>query len=175
MASNLRKVSLVLAWATTFAALAYPVMLVFSFYHRSPIGPVDDRVWVAALYAREPAFYRYAALGLTLIPAGFTFWVWWSLSRLMFLYAKGQVFTQDALHQMHNIALALLGAVIAGFVFGGFATLVLSWPKGPIHRTLDLTFDSNDIADLFKAAIVYVIALVMNDALRIADENAKFV
>lgn len=174
-ANHLRTISLVMAWGATLGALADPVVLTVGLLHPAPIGFFDIRMDIPALSAHVPAAYRYGAFATTLVPAGFTFWAWWSLRRLMLLYAKGDVFTQGALHQLHNIALALLCSVITGVLLGGVSSLVLSWPLGDGHRTMSLSFGSDNAAELFKAAAVYVIAIVMADARRIAEENAKFV
>lgn len=174
-ANHLRTISLIVAWGATLGAFAFPAMLTLVVLHPSPIGFLDVRMEIPALTAHVPAAYRYGAFATSLVPAGFTFWAWWSLRRLMLLYAKGDVFTQAALHQLHNIALALLCSVIAGVLLGGVSSLVLSWPQGDGHRALSFSFGTDNAADLFKAAAVYVIALVMNDARRLAEENANFI
>lgn len=172
---NLRKLSLILSWGATLGAFAFPAILLLNLLHPGPFGPIDMRLDIAALKASVPAVYRYGSLVLSLVPDVFTFWAWWSLRRLMQLYAEGKVFTEAALHQLHNIALALLGSVIAGIVFGGLSGFVLGLPDAAHRISISFGLGSDELSELFKAAVVYVIALVMSDARRIADENAKFV
>lgn len=175
MARNLRWVSLVLGCAATLWAIVFPTLLAISLYRKFPTGPIDISHYLAPVLSDVPPLTRYASLAVALIPAGFTIWAWWSLRNLMFCYAKGEVFGETALRQMRYIATALFCAVIGTILCGTVSNYILFWPDGPGHRIFKITIDSNEFADLFKAAIVYVIALVMSDARRIADENAKFV
>lgn len=94
------------------------------------------------------------------------------LIRLMLLYARGEVFSARALWHLNAIAVSYLASVLAGFVELAPATYVLSWPLGAGHRNIDLSFDP---AGLFPAAIIFVIARVMDRARSLADENARFV
>lgn len=175
MASRLRKLSYVLGWAATLWVLTLPVLLALSLIYEYPVGPMDIRAYLPALLSRVPDLYRFSALSVSLIPAGFTLWAWWSLRNLMFLYAKGDVFGEAPLHQLRNIALALLCSVVAGIMLHPVSNLILNWPFGPSHRNLAAVISTDDIAEIFKAGVVYVVALVMSEARRLADENARFV
>jgi hypothetical protein len=68
-----------------------------------------------------------------------------------------------------------MGGVIAGVVMQGPISLALSWPLGHGHRAISIGFGSNDIGGLFVAGVVFVIARVMAEARRVAEENAGFV
>jgi len=62
---------------------------------------------------------------------------------------------------------------VATFAMHAPISLILSLG---IHKPqISLDFGSGDLATLFTAGVVLVIARVMNEAGRIAEENAKFV
>jgi hypothetical protein len=68
-----------------------------------------------------------------------------------------------------------MGGVIAGIIMQGAISLALTWSLGQGHRAISIGFGSNDIAGLFMAGVVFVIARVMAEARRVAEENAGFV
>ncbi len=65
--------------------------------------------------------------------------------------------------------------MIANFVVQAPISLALTWSLGHGHRAISLGFGSGDVSTLFMAGVVLVIARVMTEALRVADENAAFV
>jgi hypothetical protein len=97
------------------------------------------------------------------------------LIHLMLLYAQDEVFSALALRHFNAIAVCFLAGVLAGFAVGPLATLVQSWPLGAGHRFISVSFGTKDLTALFQAAIIFVIARVMNRAQSLAEENARFV
>ena len=125
------------------------------------------------LSAAVPLPYRLGALVFSLAAEALTVWALWSLRGLFLRYAKGEVFSPKALRLLDNVAVALFAGVIVGFVMHAPISLILSLG---IHKPqISLDFGSGDAVTLFIAGAVLVIARVMNEAGRIAEENAKFV
>lgn len=122
-----------------------------------------------------PLAARLEALGLELVPTALAMWALWSLARLFSCYARGQVFSTAPLNHLNNLAVALFASVIADLVAQLPITALLSWHLGPHHRYLSLSIGSDDVSRLFVAGAVLVIARVMAEARRVADENAGFV
>ena len=89
--------------------------------------------------------------------------------------AEGYARACEALSALNQVAVALFASVIVAFISGAPITALLSWSNGPHHREISLSFGSDDVATLFIACTVLVIARVMAEAQRVADENAKFV
>jgi len=120
-----------------------------------------------------PLPYRLGALVFSLGAEALTVWALWSLRGLFLSYAKGEVFTPGALKLLNNVAVALFASVIATFVMHAPISLILSTA---VHKpAISLDFGSGDAVTLFTAGVMLVIARVMNEAGRIAEENAKFV
>jgi hypothetical protein len=129
----------------------------------------------ADLTAQIPIQYRVDALVCDLLPVGCTVWAMWSLRQLFANYAAGEVFSQKPLRHLNNVANALFLGVLAGFVMEAPISYLLSLHNPPGHREISLSFGSSDAAWLFIAGAVLVIARVMGEARRVADENAAFV
>lgn len=175
--SSLSRLSRIMAWLSTVGFVIVPVVTIYAFLapERSAWLMLDFDHLGATLNSAVPLQFRLLALVCELVTASFTMWALWSLRRLFLLYASGDVFTPGALRALNHVALALLGGVVAGFVMQGPASLALTWSLGQGHRAISLGFGSNDVAGLFTAGVVLVVARVMTEALRVADENAKFV
>ncbi|MEI9995981.1 MAG: DUF2975 domain-containing protein [Rhizomicrobium sp.] len=176
-AANLAWLSRTMAALTTIGLIVSPVVLVSAYLFPGRANGfllnVDDLG--GDLTAATPLAWRIAALACSLAGEAFTLWALWSLRSMLLLYAKGEVFSLRALSLMHTIAVALFAGVIVGFAMRAPITLLLSWPLGADHRHISLAFGSGDVVTLFEAGVVLVIARVMREAARLADENAKFV
>jgi hypothetical protein len=166
-----------MAWLSTAGFVIVPAITIYAFAQpeRSRWLMLDFDHLGAALNSTVPLPFRLMALGCELFSVSFTMWVLWSLRRLFLLYASGEVFSPAALRALNHIALALLGGVIASFIMQAPISLALTWPLGHGHRAISLAFGSGDVSTLFMAGVVLVIARVMTEALRVADENAAFV
>jgi hypothetical protein len=174
---RLLSLSRFMAWLSTAGFVIAPLVVTYIF-----VRPEQSQ-WLmfnidhlgATLNDAVPLKFRLIALACESVPVGFSMWALWSLRTLFLRYAKGEVFSREALHALTNVSKALLGGVIASFVMQGAISLVLTWPLGHGHRAISLGFGSNDVAGLFMAGVVFVIARVMAEARRVAEENAGFV
>jgi hypothetical protein len=122
-----------------------------------------------------PIQHRMAALACETLPLGCTVWALWSLRKLFASYAEGQVFSPEPLRYLNHVANALFLGVLAEFVMQAPISYLLSLHNPPGHREISLAFGTTDAAWLFIAGTVLVIARVMAEARRVADENAAFV
>ncbi len=173
----LSRLSRIMAWLSTVGFLIIPAVTIYAFLQpeRSRWLMLDFDHLGAALNNTVPLGFRLIALACEMFAASFTMWALWSLRRLFFLYSVGNVFSPVALRALNHIALALVGGVIASFVMQAPISLALTWSLGHGHRAVSLGFGSGDVSTLFEAGVVLVVARVMTEALRVADENAKFV
>ena len=169
--------STMMACLSTLGFVIFPLMIVYVF-----LDP-DHSQWMMFTYvhgggtlsSQKPLEFRLMALICALAPTGFTMWALWSLRHLFLLYAKGSVFSAEALAALNHVAVALFASVVVAFAMEAPISLALTWPNGAHHREIMLSFGSNDVFTLFMAGVVLVIARVMAEARRVADENAKFV
>jgi hypothetical protein len=166
-----------MAWLSTLGFVLLPICVAYSF-----LAP-DQSKWLmfnydhkgAELTTAVPILFRTIALLCALASTVFSMWALWALRRLFLLYARGSVFSLEALTALNHVAVALFASVIVAFAMQAPISVALTWSLGPHHREMSLSFGSNDVATLFMAGVVLVIARVMAEAQRVADENAKFV
>ena len=176
MNANLARLSTVMGWLATAGFLVQPLGVIACYLMPQGWGPwftLDAHLGTSLVGV--PLFYRLAALPFGLVSTGFTMWALWSLRQLFFHYARGEVFTYEPLRRLNHVAIALFASVVVGFAMNVPVSFLLSLPRGPGRFEISLSFGSGEIANLFMAGVVLVIARVMAEARRLADENAKFI
>ena len=167
VSTRLLSLSRLMAWLSLAGFVLVPAITAYVF-----LRP-DTSQWLmfnvdhlgATLNGKVPLNFRLMALACELVAVAFTMWSLWSLRRLFLLYAQGEVFSYGAFRALNHVAIALFGGVIANFVMQGPISFLLSYPLGPGHRYISLGFGSGDVATLFMAGVVLVIARVMIPAL----------
>lgn len=104
-----------------------------------------------------------------------TMWGLWELRRLFEGYSVGEIFTVGAARRLRHCGFAVLLSAAKTGVGAVLLSLALSidLPKG--NRVLMISLSSDDIAWLLIGGILLVIARVMEEAARLAEENAAFV
>lgn len=122
-----------------------------------------------------PLANRLGALAFDLIPGALVVWALLELRRLFLFYARGEVFSEGALRALNRVAALMFIEVLAAFVVQAPQTYILSLANPPGQRSMSLGLGSNDLAFLFMAGVVLVIARVMAEARRVSEENASFV
>ena len=179
MPPRLRTVCRVIAWFAAVAAGFVALGILASLLHAAGLIAIPEKSWLHLRYdgpvpaPGATAPFRLAGALLEAVPDLFLIWIFLALWRLMRLYAAGAVFAAPAMDEIRRIAQGMIGRAVAILVLYPLAGLVMDWPL-PGHA-LSLHFGSNDAVRLAEAGIVFVVAQVMTEACRIADENARFV
>jgi len=175
--ANLARLSRVMSVLSLLGMIATPVFVTAIFLHPDSTQFLMFRLdhLGADLTGKIPIQFRLDALVCELVPLGCTVWAMWSLRQLFANYAGGQVFSQEPLRHLNNVANALFLSVLAEFVMQAPISYLLNHANPPGHREVSLSFGTSDAAWLFIAGTVLVIARVMGEARRVADENAAFV
>jgi hypothetical protein len=175
--TKLARLSRVMSALSLFGMIAIPVLVTAIFLHPDTTQFLMLRLdhLGVDLSSQIPLQYRVDALVCEAVPLAFTVWSMWSLHRLFANYAQGRVFSPEPLRYLNNVATALFLEVLAEFVMQAPISYLLSLHNPPGHREISLSFGSSDAVWLFVAGTVLVIARVMGEARRVADENAAFV
>ena len=116
-----------------------------------------------------------AAIAALLIASAPTIWGLWELKRLFEGYADGAIFTVGAARRLRRCGFAMLASAAKTGVAAVLLSLALSIDLPQGHRVLAVTLSSDDLAWLLVGGILLVIARVMEEAARLAEENAGFV
>ncbi|MBI1328894.1 MAG: DUF2975 domain-containing protein [Alphaproteobacteria bacterium] len=117
-----------------------------------------------------PLSDRLAALVFACVPLALAVWSLIALSRLFGFYARAEVFSEGALRSLWVVAVTMFWNVITAFFMQAPISYFLSG-----HHEISLGLSSDDFAAVFMAGVILVIARVMGEARRMADENASFV
>lgn len=175
--TKLARLSRVMSVLSLLGMIAIPALVIAIFLHPDTTQFLMLRLdhLGVDLTGRIPLQYRVDALFCEAVPLGFTVWAMWSLNRLFANYSQGRVFSPEPLRHLNHVANALFLGVLADFVMQAPISYLLSLGSPPGHREISLSFGTNDAAWLFIAGAVLVIARVMAEARRVADENAAFV
>jgi hypothetical protein len=174
---NLAGLSRIMAGLSGAGLVIYPLMVAAAFLF--PGSPPDWMMFQdhlgPMLNSAVPLSFRLAALGCALPQVALGMWALWMLNRIFRRYAAGDVFSVEALRHLNHIAVALFAQVIVSFAAQAPITYFLTFPLGHGHRSISLSFGSDDVYSLFVAGVMLVIARVMAVARRMADENESFV
>lgn len=178
--TNLPRLSRLMAWCSAIGVCAVPLLLVATFFIVDMTGihadfGLDFDHMGAAKIAETPLDFRVVAFLFALIPTGFIVWAFVSLRQLFNLYTVGDVFSMSALRMLNHVAAALFASVVTGIATQPPIALILSWYRGAGHRFISIGIGNQEIMTFFIAGSVLVIARVMAEARRMADENASFV
>jgi hypothetical protein len=169
--------SRIMAFLSYAGAALTPIVLVLAFTVPGLARVLDikiNHVNVASLTA-IPLDDRLFALAFLLVPAGFAVWGLLALARLFHLFAQGQIFAPENMRALSQVSAALFWNVVTAFLMQAPETFFLSYHAGPGHREISLGLGSDDVEILFLAGATFVIARVMAEARRVADENESFV
>ncbi|HTT99409.1 MAG TPA: DUF2975 domain-containing protein [Rhizomicrobium sp.] len=174
---KLARLSRIMSVLSLLGMIVIPALVIAIFLHPATTQFLMFRLdhLGADLNETIPLQFRVGALGCELVPLGCTVWAMWSLRQLFANYAEGRVFSQEPLRYLNNVANALFLGVLTDFLMGAPISYLLTLHNPVGHREVSLSFGTSDAAWLFIAGTVLVIARVMGEARRVADENAAFV
>jgi hypothetical protein len=141
--------------------------------------------WVAAVGPSLPGMMgqavtvdaRALALGaLASLPGiAVALWMLWQVWQLFGQYLQGKVFGRQALQHLRSFAWALLCTALLAPVQRTAVSLALTIGNPPGQRLLVFTVEWQDYLLVLVAAVMLVIATVMAEAVRLAEENDAFV
>src|SRR5262249_17910566 len=97
------------------------------------------------------------------------------LAGLLNLAANGAVFSAPAANYLRRSGLWLLITTLSGKVMPLLAQLLNVWVSRPAHGSISLGASSNDVWNIFLSALFMLVARVLADAYRIAEENRQIV
>ncbi len=116
-----------------------------------------------------------AAIAALLLVAAPTLWGLWELKRLFEGYSTGAIFTVAAARRLRSCGFAVLISAAKTAVGAVLLSMAVSIDLPKDHRVLSVSLSSDDLGLLLIGGIVLVIARVMEEAARLAEENAAFI
>jgi hypothetical protein len=167
-----------LRWAT-YGAMAW--ILAGSLWELASPQEVTLQ-WAAVRLAAEletsvpgdwPLWLRALAIGASTAPLLYALW---RLAALLRLAAHGAVFSAPAAAHLRSFGLWLLIATLVESFFPGLLQLV-RYAVSDLAGTFKLTWTlaSSDIWNVFLSALFMLVARVLSDGYRLAEENRQFI
>lgn len=123
----------------------------------------------------ETAPQRWRALCVSLLPTLVGWYTLWRLWQLCGRYASGNVFGAATVRVLGQFARGLLAFAISGIATRTLMGLALTWDFSPGQRMLVVGIGSNDYVLLLFGVVLVAITQVMQQAARIAEDNAQIV
>jgi hypothetical protein len=151
----------------TIAAFVFPDQTQALDLHMGHLG--------APLTGTIPLNDRLLALLCEGVPTAFATWAMIALAQLFRCFGAGEIFTAQPLKQLSHVTVALFANVLTSFVAQAPISYFFTHANPPGHREITLSLGSDDAQLLFLAGVALVIARVMAEARRMADENEGFV
>ncbi len=118
---------------------------------------------------------RAAGLLVTAVPVGLFVFALLQSRRLLAEYAEGGQFSWSAARRLRRIALVICSLAVVGPLTRTLLILVLTFNNPPGQRLLSIGFSFNDYFMGIVGGLLLVIAWVMVEAARLAEENSGFV
>jgi hypothetical protein len=173
---RVRRVSRIMAGFCLFGMVALPAGLALLWTHPA---------WIANAYPATqpflrdpsgwPAYLPYAGFAIMLVPAGVLVFGMNELRRLFRLYAAGHIFSPLATRRLKRFAATVLAQVILHPLAGAGLSVLLTAHNPPGQRHLAIGVGSPEFGALLLGGLILVIAWIMGESARIADENKSFV
>lgn len=110
-----------------------------------------------------------------IIPGGIAVYGFHQLRRLFELYTGGEIFSMNCVSRLRSFAHALLAYGIASPIAMALISVVVTMNNPPGERALSIALSSNDVVTLFIGGVFVVIARVMVEGGKLAEENAQIV
>lgn len=174
--ARIRRFSRWMGWACLALVLVLPLMLVVYWATaNAPELAVQGNLPATALQAPLLVWQRWACGLVTAVPLGMMLTGLWQARRCFVQFADGQVFTAQATAHLRRfagwVAAAALGAIVAGAV----TSVLLTLHNPPGMRHLAVGVSSSQVLTLFFAAVVWLMADIIGQGQRLAEENDAFV
>lgn len=125
------------------------------------VVPSNDRLWLA--------------YGLSLIPAGVFVVTMWETRRFFVLLGNSRLFDRGAPRVLVRLGYLAITIATVEIIVHTLVVLVMTSANPPGHRLLVIGISSTDLASLIVGLLFLAFALVMQETLRLEDENRSFV
>ena len=115
---------------------------------------------------------RLLATIASLLISGIVLYALSILIRLFRNYENGEIFSSENAVCYQKIGYCLFYWVVGGIIYGGVISVILSFNNPPGERILRLSFVGMDFLTIVLGFLVLIIAWVMKEGHKIADENS---
>ncbi len=162
----------VLRWAAVVAALVIGLVALVSFLQPGYSASLGDmHLHVGTDVPAEATWWLRAPA--TLLPAAAFACAMAQLAALLKLVERGEVFSEPASRYLRRFGVWLLVATLAGVLCPFAAQVIHSLMLGSGESKLELS--SREAWNIFLSALFMLVARVLSDAYRLAEENRQII
>jgi hypothetical protein len=165
-----------MGWACLALVVALPVTLVVYWATaEAPELAMQGNLPATALQAPLQTWQRWSCAAVTAVPLGMMLMGLWQARRCFVQFADGQVFTAQATAHLRRFASWVAAAALGAIVSGAITSVLLTLHNPPGMRHLSIGVGSSQVLTLFFAAVVWLMADIIGQGQRLAEENDAFV
>ena len=175
-ALRIRRLSALLAAAclALIVGLAVAVLLAWALADVSVLAS-QAHLNPADIQAAPQWWQRLLGAAITGVPVALLSVGLWQARRCFLGFQRGQVFTAQAVQYLRRFAAWVMGSAVAAIVAAPLLSVLLTLGNAPGKRQLVVGVGSDFPLTLLFAAIVWLMAAVIDQGQALADENAAFV
>ncbi len=168
---RVRRVSRLMAGLCLAGMIGMPAGLVWLW--ANPIW-LSDAYSAARLHLGDPSqwpgYVPYVGFAITLLPVGVLVYGLAQLRQLFNLYAGGEIFSTEAARRLKRFAVAVLSQSLLKPLAGAALSVLLTAHHAPGSRSLSISLGSAEFGALLLGGLLLVIAWIMGESARIAQE-----
>lgn len=158
----------------SFLLVVIPLYYAFywSFINYLPATPITVNMEPASLIPHKlPAILQITGFLMSLLPLSALIYGLFNIRKLFSFYREGMIFSLAHVDIFKNTAKALMLWVVLSIMYESVKSVLFSVGNPPGARMLHIGFSSPEITVLLVGAIIFVIARVMDEGRRLAEEN----
>ena len=173
--ARIAKVSATMRTICGVAMAVIPIALA-AFWALVPLEAVRDLPGVTFPVEALPPSSRALAFLAVMVPAGISLYGLAMLRRLFDAYRRGRIFDIGNARALRGFAVCVLGATAAKVLLVTPAlSVILTLHNAPGSRALAVSVSGDDLATLFVGAVLMVVAWILGEAHRLAEDHAQIV
>ncbi|MFO1262083.1 MAG: DUF2975 domain-containing protein [Rhodoferax sp.] len=174
--ARIRRLSRWMGWFCQALMLALPVALL-AYWASTPDAELAQQgnLPAAALRNTLQPWQRWACAAIAAVPMGMLLMGLAQARGCFVQFALGQVFTVQATVRLRRFAAWVAGTALAAIAAGALTSVLLTLHNPTGSRYLSVGVNSNHVMTLFFAAMVWLMAEIVDQGQVLAEENAAFV
>jgi hypothetical protein len=174
---RLSAISRVLGWICVVLMVFLPASAVLLWFNFDAWGQgMPDRLGIPDQYAIPSTLTPVQialGLGVMMVPIAIMMFGLWNLRRLFAGFGAGRVFTLENTRFLRMFAWSVMAVIVVQFFANGLLAVVLTLNNPPGQRVLALSLSTEHIIAIFVGFVFVVIARVLEEGRKLADDNAS--
>jgi Protein of unknown function (DUF2975) len=174
---RLSSISRILGWVCIGLMFFLPasVVVCWTFFEAFGVG-MAERLGIARDYTVPDQLLPVQivlGIAIMMVPVGVMMFGLWNLRQLFAGFGAGRIFTIENTRALRVFAWSAMAVVVVQFFTDALLALVLTLNNPPDQRVLALSLSTDQIIAVFITFVFVVIARVLEEGRKLADDNAS--